>query len=46
MCTASWSTSCRTWILFSVQPYGARYKLDKEQKYVKWFGFEFYITTA
>lgn len=30
----------------SVQPYGARYKLDRRQQYVSWFGFEFYITTA
>ncbi|KAK4503665.1 hypothetical protein PRZ48_004580 [Zasmidium cellare] len=30
----------------SVQPYGARYKVDKKEKYVSWFGFEFYITTA
>ena len=30
----------------SVQPYGARYKLDKKNKFVSWFGFEFYITTA
>ncbi|KAK5171018.1 uncharacterized protein LTR77_004162 [Saxophila tyrrhenica] len=30
----------------AVQPYGPRYRLDKEQKFVSWFGFEFYITTA
>ncbi len=30
----------------SVQPYGPRYKLDKKQQFVSWFGFEFYITTA
>ncbi|KAK3701618.1 hypothetical protein LTR37_015369 [Vermiconidia calcicola] len=30
----------------SVQPYGPRYRLDREQQYVSWFGFEFYITTA
>ena len=30
----------------SIQPYGARYKLDREQQYISWFGFEFYITTA
>lgn len=30
----------------SIQPYGARYKLDAEEQYVSWFGFEFYITTA
>lgn len=30
----------------SIQPYGARYRLDRKDKYVSWFGFEFYITTA
>lgn len=30
----------------SIQPYGGRYKLDKQEKFVSWFGFEFYITTA
>ena len=30
----------------SVQPYGPRYKLDKKQQYVKWFGFEFYLATS
>lgn len=30
----------------SVQPYGPRYKLDREQQFISWFGFEFYITTA
>lgn len=30
----------------AIQPYGPRYKLDREEKYVSWFGFEFYITTA
>ncbi|KAK5109943.1 hypothetical protein LTR62_006432 [Meristemomyces frigidus] len=30
----------------SIQPYGPRYKLDKKEKYVSWFGFEFYITSA
>lgn len=30
----------------SIQPYGPRYKLDKEAQYVSWFGFTFYITTA
>lgn len=29
-----------------VQPYGPRYKLDRKEKFVSWFGFEFYITTA
>lgn len=30
----------------TVQPYGPRYKLDREAKYVSWFGFEFYLSTA
>lgn len=30
----------------TIQPYGPRYKLDKEQQFVSWFGFTFYITTA
>lgn len=30
----------------SVQPYGPRYKLDRKQQFVSWFGFEFFITTA
>ena len=30
----------------SVQPYGPRYRLDRKQQFVSWFGFEFYITTA
>ncbi|KAK4555849.1 hypothetical protein LTR86_007069 [Recurvomyces mirabilis] len=30
----------------SVQPYGPRYKLDKKENYISWFGFEFYLTTA
>jgi primary-amine oxidase len=30
----------------SVQPHGARYRLDREQQFVSWFGFEFYIATA
>ncbi|KAF7187989.1 Amiloride-sensitive amine oxidase [copper-containing] [Pseudocercospora fuligena] len=30
----------------SVQPYGSRYRLDRKEKFVSWFGFEFYITTA
>lgn len=29
-----------------IQPYGPRYKLDKTEQYVSWFGFEFYISTA
>ncbi|KAI1502075.1 copper amine oxidase [Biscogniauxia marginata] len=30
----------------SIQPYGPRYKLDKSEKYVSWFGFEFYFTST
>ncbi|KAH8774488.1 copper amine oxidase [Diaporthe sp. PMI_573] len=30
----------------SIQPFGPRYKLDKTEKYVSWFGFEFYLTTT
>ena len=30
----------------SIQPYGPRYRLDREQQFISWFGFEFYITTA
>ena len=30
----------------SVQPYGPRYKLDRKERFVSWFGFEFYITNA
>ncbi|KAI1341918.1 copper amine oxidase [Xylariaceae sp. FL0016] len=30
----------------SIQPYGARYKLDKSAKYVSWFGFEFFLTST
>lgn len=30
----------------SIQPFGPRYKLDKEEQFISWFGFEFYITTA
>ena len=30
----------------SVQPYGPRYRLDREQQFMSWFGFEFYVTTA
>lgn len=29
-----------------IQPYGPRYKLDCEEKFVSWFGFEFFITTS
>ncbi|KAK1072971.1 hypothetical protein LTR74_002203 [Friedmanniomyces endolithicus] len=30
----------------SIQPYGPRYKLDRKERFVSWFGFEFYVTTA
>ncbi|KAK4544002.1 hypothetical protein LTR36_004776 [Oleoguttula mirabilis] len=30
----------------SVQPYGPRYRLDRKERFISWFGFEFYITTA
>lgn len=30
----------------SVQPYGPRYKLDKKEQFVSYFGFEFFITSA
>ena len=30
----------------SVQPHGPRYRLDREERFISWFGFEFYITTA
>lgn len=30
----------------SIQPYGARYRLDRREKFIEWFGFSFYITTA
>ncbi|KAI5359477.1 putative copper amine oxidase [Septoria linicola] len=30
----------------SIQPHGPRYRLDREQRFISWFGFEFYITTA
>ena len=30
----------------AIQPYGPRYKFDKEENFVSWFGFEFYFTTA
>jgi primary-amine oxidase len=30
----------------SIQPFGPRYKLDKTEKYVSWFGFQFYLTTT
>lgn len=28
-----------------LQPYGPRYKLDREENFVSWMGFEFYIAT-
>ncbi|KAK6438611.1 hypothetical protein LTR95_005183 [Oleoguttula sp. CCFEE 5521] len=28
-----------------IQPYGPRYQLDRKQKYISWFGFEFFLTT-
>ena len=28
-----------------IQPYGPRYRLDRKEKFVSWFGFEFYMTT-
>ncbi|CAJ2510962.1 Uu.00g065870.m01.CDS01 [Anthostomella pinea] len=30
----------------SIQPYGPRYKLDKAEGYMSWFGFEFYLTST
>lgn len=30
----------------TVQPFGPRYELDRAERYVSWFGFEFYITSA
>ncbi|KAJ9631214.1 hypothetical protein H2204_008299 [Knufia peltigerae] len=30
----------------SIQPYGPRYHLDREQNYVSWMGFSFYLSTA
>lgn len=30
----------------SIQPYGPRYKLDKSERFVSWFGFEFYFTST
>ena len=29
-----------------IQPHGPRYKLDKQQKYISWMGYELYMTTA
>jgi primary-amine oxidase len=30
----------------TVQPQGGRYSIDKDQKFVSWMGFAFYITTS
>ncbi|KIW16195.1 hypothetical protein PV08_06246 [Exophiala spinifera] len=30
----------------SIQPYGPRYHLDREQNYISWMGFSFYMSTA
>ncbi|KAK7917591.1 hypothetical protein PG985_011199 [Apiospora marii] len=30
----------------SIQPLGPRYKLDRKERYVSWFGFEFYFTST
>lgn len=30
----------------SIQPLGPRYKLDKTERFVSWFGFEFYLTST
>lgn len=30
----------------SIQPFGPRYKLDKTERFVSWFGFEFYLTST
>lgn len=30
----------------SIQPYGPRYKLDEAEKFVSWFGFDFYFTST
>lgn len=30
----------------SIQPLGPRYKLDKRERFVSWFGFEFYFTST
>jgi primary-amine oxidase len=30
----------------TVQPGGGRYSIDKQQKFVSWMGFEFFITTS
>ncbi|ROV98725.1 hypothetical protein VMCG_06798 [Cytospora schulzeri] len=30
----------------AVQPLGPRYRLDRDQRFVSWFGFEFYLTST
>lgn len=30
----------------SIQPLGPRYRLDKAERFVSWFGFEFYMTST
>jgi len=30
----------------SIQPYGPRYRLDTKERFVSWFGFEFYFTST
>jgi len=30
----------------SIQPFGPRYRLDSSERYVSWFGFEFYLTST
>lgn len=30
----------------AIQPYGPRYRLDREERFVSWFGFEFYFSTS
>lgn len=30
----------------SIQPFGPRYRLDKSERFVSWFGFEFYFTST
>lgn len=30
----------------SIQPYGGRYSLDRDQNYISWMGFSFYVSTT
>ncbi|CAN8103900.1 unnamed protein product [Discula destructiva] len=30
----------------TIQPHGPRYKLDRSERFVSWFGFEFYFTST